>query len=254
MGYFGGIVCVLIAYYRKFVFGLSHVFFPRFSYLSGRNDTEGTRRLFFRGSRYVSIVSSAVFLLLWSVGPAFLNLWIENDNIQQAFPALIALAAGALVYTTHRISTDLLFGLGKQRQLAVLSMTEGLLVLCLCIMLCPSYGMTGAAVAISLPIILVRGIIQTKLVCRLLAVGFWKYYAECVLTAWLVAFVIAAVCKMVGTFRIVNDWFVLFFTSGLVLILYGVSVYSMALKSEDRREFKVRVFACFNKLAGKRYA
>ncbi len=109
----------------------------------------------------MTIIVGAVALLLWSVGLAFLRLWIKNDNISQAVPALIILAAGTLVLLSHRISIDLLYGLGKLNALAVFAMIEGVFVLGFSLGLSYLYGMTGVALGVLVPLALVRGAVQT---------------------------------------------------------------------------------------------
>ena len=242
VGFFG-IVCLLIIYYRKLLLSITKVFMPRFSYFSGQNANKEIRQLFLRGSRYVAIIAGGLGLLLWTVGPSFLCVWIKNDNIRQAIPALMILTIGTLVFVSHGLSIHLLYGLEKQKKLAIFSMIEGISVLVFSLILSYKYGMTGVAVGVSVPLVLIRGIVQVKYVCKLLKIGFWKYYTDCIFKPWIIAIVLAIASYYLGLANYANDWFFLFLVSGLIVLVYGAGVYTIAIETEEKRQIKDRFLA-----------
>lgn len=246
VGFFA-VVVLLVKYYRVLIFALTHVLMPRFSYLSGQNASRKIQRLFFRGSKYVTCVAGMVALLLWSVGPSFLRLWIKNDSIKQAFPALIILSAGMLIAASHRISIDLLYGLEKQKYLATLALIEGISVCGLSLALSYRYGMTGVAVGASLPPILVRGLAQTIYVCRLTNISFVEYYTGSILKPWIIAVALAVACWLLGVINFANNWAFLFLISGLIMAAYGALIYVTVIEGEERNRIKGFIFAGFNK-------
>jgi len=249
---FLGVVLLLIRYYRILITRLTRVLMPRFSYLSGQNADKKIRRLFLRGSRYVTCVAGVVALLLWSVGPSFMSLWIKNNGIRQAFPALIILTAGMLVFASHQISGFLLYGLGKQKYISMFSMIEGVSVCGLSLALSYRYGMTGVAIGASVPPVFVRGVVQTIYVCRLLKVGFWKYYIDCIFKPWTIAIALAIACWSLGVVNFANNWLFLFLISGLIMVAYGTAVYVTVIEDGERNRIKGFIFAGFNKLANSR--
>jgi O-antigen/teichoic acid export membrane protein len=229
------IVAVLIRYYQHLIQALTKVLMPRFTYLSGQNADNEIRRLFLRGSKCVAIIAGVFALLLWIVGPPFLKLWVKNENINRVIPALTILVAGMLVLLSHYTSTDLLFSLGQQRKLAVLSMIEGIFVLGLSLVLSYEYGMTGVAVGVSIPLILIRGVVQTIYVCRLIKVGFWVYYTECIIKPLIIAVVLAVVSYRLGVARFANNWLLLFLISALLLLTYGSAIYTFAIRGAEKQ-------------------
>lgn len=249
LGYFC-IAALLVRYYRRLIYSLTKVLMPRFSYLSGQNANHKIRRLFLHGSRYVTITAGALALLLWSVGPSFLQLWTKNDNINQAVPALVILVAGALILLSHRISIDLLYGLGKQKKLAALAMIEGILVLGLSLGLSSRYGITGIAVAVSVSLILVRGVIQTIYVCRLLKVDFWEYYNECMFKPWIIAIILAGAGYWLGAGNFAKNWLFLFLVSAVLLLTYGTAIYIFALKRAEKRQLSEHVSGILRHVRG----
>lgn len=247
VGFFG-VAYLLITYYSRVITTLSRVFMPRFSYLSGQSDDKRILRLFLRGSRYMAIMCGAIVLLIWAVGPSFLGLWMKNEKVSQAFPALVIIAAGALVWLSHRLSMELLYSLEKQKKLAVLSVIEGISVIGLSLALSYKYGMTGVAIGASVPLILVRGIIQTLYVCRLLKIGFWKYYADDFFRSWVIAVVLAVASYWLGVWNITKNWPSLFLTSALIVLIYGSAVYVLALGRAERQHLHGYVLGTFRRI------
>ena len=247
-----GVVALLVSYYRRLIFALSKVLMPRFGYLSGQEASSEILRLFFRGSRYVAIVAGAIALLLWVVGPSFLRLWIKSDNINQAVPALIILAAGAFVLLSHRVSAALLFGFGKQKTIAAFQVIEGIFIFGLSLALSYKYGITGVAVGIAVPFILIRGVFQTVYVCRLIEIGFHRYYWQCIFKPWIITAILVGLCYWLGITNLVNNWPFLFLISGLIMIVYGAAAFIAVLESGERHQIKRQVLSVlsgFNTLA-----
>ena len=217
VGFFS-IVALLVMYYRRLIEATTKVLMPRFTYLSGQNADEEIRRLFLRGSRYVTIVAGAVALLLWSVGPSFLLLWVKNDNIKQVVPALMVLTGATLVFVSHRISAELLYGLGKQKKLAVFAVIEGVSVFGLSLGLSYTYGMTGVAIGVAVPLIFVRGIIQIIYACRFLKISLCEYYTGCIFKPWTITIALAITSHWCGIANSANNWPSLFLASSLIMV------------------------------------
>jgi O-antigen/teichoic acid export membrane protein len=247
-----GVAALLITYYRQLIYALVKVLMPRFGYLSGQDADSEILRLFLHGSRYVAIVAGAIALLLWVVGPSFLRLWLKNDNINQAVPALIILAAGTLVVLSHRVSVALMFGFGKQKTIATFMVIEGIFIFGLSLALSYKYGITGVAVGIAVPLILIRGVFQTVYVCRLIEISFRRYYWQCIFKPWIITAILVGLCYWLGITNLVNNWPFLFLISGLIMVVYGAAAFIAVLESEERHQIKrqvLTVLSGFNTLA-----
>lgn len=246
VGFFG-VVALLVMYYRRAIYALTKVFMPRFSYLSGRDDRDANkeiRGLFLRGTKYATILASAIAMLIWAVGPSFLRLWISK-NFDEAVPALIILASGTLVLLSHRMSIDLLYGLGKQVYIATVDIIEGVAVFVLCLILSFKYGLTGVAIGVSVPIILIRGLVQTNYVCQLIKVNFWWYYGHCILKPWLVSIVIGVLVWAFGMGRYAQDWISLFVATGMLLLIYSNLIYFIVFERTERAKINCVLSAAF---------
>ncbi|MDD5458151.1 MAG: oligosaccharide flippase family protein [Phycisphaerae bacterium] len=239
VGFFS-MAIMLVAYYKRFVFSVTQVFMPRFSFLSGRKDGNSIRSLFLISSRYVTIIAGTLALLMWVVGPAFLRLWFHTDAVSQVSGVLAVLTGGMLVFVSHRISIDLLYGLGFVKRIAAFALLEGALVLLFSIFLAYRYGMTGVAIGVAIPLILVRGVVQTFYVCRLMEIGFFSYYLKCFLRPWLIVALLAVGGYIIGIEGSIGSWLSLFGVSFLALAAYGLLTWFVVLTADEKQKLKTR--------------
>jgi len=230
-----GVFVLLMRYYQSLIWALTKVLMPRFSYLSGRDADEQMTTLFFRSTRYATIISGCFALLLWITGPAFLRLWTKNTNISNSIAPLIILTTGMLVSLSHRTGVELLYGLGKQKQEAVFSLLEGIFVLIFSLLLSRKIGLSGAAIGMALPLLVVRGLIQPLYVCALLKVGFWQYYRKCILKPWTVTALLVTTSYLLGISHIAYNWLTLFVVSGLIAAVYYLLTLAVSLNRAERK-------------------
>lgn len=228
-----GVAALLVSYYRNTIYAITRVFLPRFSYLSGSNSDKEIRRLFFRGTKYAAIFAGGIAALIWTVGPSFLRLWL-NESFSQATPALIVLTTGAMVLLSHRMSIDLLYGLGKQNYIAAIGLIEGIAVVGISLTLSFKYGFTGIAIGVAVPLIVVRAIFQTKYVCKLMKVGFWQYYGLCILKPWVIAVGLSVIFRVIRAGSYAGNWLSLFIVGGVIGALYATIIYFLVLEQIDR--------------------
>jgi O-antigen/teichoic acid export membrane protein len=236
-----GIPLLLIGYYRMLIISLTKVFSPRFSYLSGRKADDEIRALFVKGCRYMTMLAGAVAIGMWIMGPSFVMLWTKKPHIASALPALAIMVTGTFVFLSHRLGGDLLFGLGRQNQVAILELTEAAGIVGLGIFLSSKYGMNGAAWGVAIPPILVRGLLQSHYVCRALNLTFIGYYSRCILRSWLVVAAVWGLANLVDWSRLVTGWPTLFFFSGVLMLVYGLCIFAFVLEPDEKRRVKDRI-------------
>ena len=235
VGFFG-IAALLVSYYRQAIYSLTRVFLPRFSYLAGSNSDKEIRRLFFAGSKYTTILLAGVALLIFTVGPSFLRLWLDK-SFGQAAPALIILTAGSMVFLSHNMSINLLYGLGKEAYIGVIAIIEGIAVFGLCLALSFKYGITGVAIGVAVPLIVIRGFFQTRYVCGLIKVSFRNYYAKCILRPWIVSIAIAVSASfLIDVNQYIGGWVSFLLVSAIVTLVYGTVTYLAVIESSDKKQ------------------
>ena len=150
------------------------------------------------------------------------------------------------MFLSHRISVDLLFGLGEQKKLAVFSIIEAIAVIGMSVVLSYKYGLTGVAIGAMVPIALVRGIWQGRYVCRLVGVGFWKYYNDCIFKPWAIAIILAVAGWGFGIGRLVDGWLSMIAWSVIVMLAYSITVYVTIVEDNEKLQLKNGLAACMN--------
>lgn len=233
-----GVAALLVGNYRSTVYAITRVFMPRFSYLSGRDADQDIRRLFLKGTRFATVFAGLVATGIWTVGPSFVRLWMDKD-FSPAVPALMILTGGAFVLLSHRMSIDLLYGLGRQNYIATIGVIEGFAVVVLSLLLSFKYGLSGVALGVAVPMIIVRAILQAKYVCRIINVSVWHFYSKCILRPWLVSIVIAVSMYLLGAGKYADGWISLFVVSSLIMFLYAVSTYTVAVESSEKKQIRL---------------
>jgi hypothetical protein len=158
------------------------------------------------------------------------------------------MAAGTFVFLSHRLGGDLLFGLGRQREVAILELVEAIGIVGLTIILSLKFGMMGAALGVAIPPILVRGIMQIQFVSRALSLTFFQYYSQCILRSWFVVVLLGALAQLVNWKQIVVGWPSLICASALLIGVYGVLVLFFVLHPAERKQCKDEAFRFFNRL------
>jgi O-antigen/teichoic acid export membrane protein len=233
-----GIPLLVISYYRMLIISLTNVFSPRFSYLSGREAQEEIRLLFVQGCRYIAILAGAVALLLWIAGPSFVLLWAHKPQLAKAFSALGIMTAGTFVFLSHRLGGDLLFGLGLQKQVALLELLEAVGIVGLTIPLSIKFGIAGAGLGLALPPIIVRGFLQTRFVSQALKMSFFQYYARCILRTWVVVLAVWALAQPFRWRELITGWPTLVAVSALLMLVYFGGIYLLVLEPAEKLQLK----------------
>jgi O-antigen/teichoic acid export membrane protein len=239
---------LLIGYYRMLILTLTKVFSPRFSFLSGRNAEHEIRPLFLRGCKYMAVLAGAVAVLMWMTGPGFLVLWTKKPLIVRTVPALDIMVAGTFVFLSHRLGADLLFGLGRKGQVAILELSEAIGIVGLTIPLSLKFGIAGAGLGLAIPPLFVRGLLQTRFVCQALKLRFVQYYSNCIIRTWLVVAAMWGMAKIAHWDQLVSGWPSLILISALLMGVYGFLTFALVLESSERKELKDEVLGLFKRV------
>jgi len=241
---------MMISYYRQLVFTVTRVLTPRFSYFSGRGMKEEIQALFLRSSRYVGIIATAVALIFWVAGPSFLLLWTHRPQMDQAIPALLVLVAGNVVLLTHRVTSDLLLGLGRQGVLAAFEMGEACVIVVLVILLTRHMGVTGAALGMAIPFVVVRGVLQVICVCRMAGVKLRNYYWQCAIGPWFIAGSLLLLGRFLGVSHASQSWASLGIVTLAYLASYAVFSFIFLLTSQERKRIQDGFFHLARRTGG----
>jgi len=225
---------LLIRNIRHGLLAPARVFWPRFAYLDGKDDSDKVASLFFRGTRLTAIFASGVMLIVFVVGPSFIRLWMPGEDFSAAYPVLLLLAGGYLIEGSQGIMTQLLSGTGHQAAQATFAAIEGAIGVSLSIILTWQLGLTGAALGFVIAIVLMRGIVCPWYVCRLLGTSLLRYYTTELLRPWLILAILTLGMYGLRLPKYVQGW-LSWIGFGVALgSLYAFCVYAVALNTGER--------------------
>lgn len=165
---------------------IDRVFFPTLTDLHAKEDTNGLRSLYVRGSRlYLLIVAIVVSTsICWS--DDFFRLWIGDRYLSNPdYPSVATLFTILSLATIGRLAP----ALGGQvlqaallvRPLALVAVTEAVLNAILSILLGQLLGLAGVAIATLVAVIVVRTFVIPLMVSRFLGITVWAYMRQAVI-------------------------------------------------------------------------
>jgi O-antigen/teichoic acid export membrane protein len=159
-----------------------------------------------------------------------------GKNYELSVPTLMILTSGTFVLLSHRMSVDLLYGLGRQNFVAGIYSIESIAVFGLSLLLSFKYGLAGVALGVSVPMIIVRAVFQAKYVCKMINVSVRHYYARCILRPWAVSIALAVIASALRVNGYINSWVSFLLVSAIVTLVYGTVTYLAVIESSDKKQ------------------
>jgi O-antigen/teichoic acid export membrane protein len=227
------IAALLIEKVRNVVGAPLQVAWPRFALLDGEKDHDGVIRLFHKTTRYSAILACGVVLPVLLVGPAFIRLWM-GDDFESAGSVLVVLGLGCLIEGTFYANGSLLGGTGRQGVQAIFATVEAVCGFTLSIVLGWKIGLVGVAWGYTIFAVLIRGLVSTWYVCRLLKMGVIDYCLGTFWRPWLILAAILAAGYLVRAPEHAGRWVSWLGLALVVTGLYGVATYLLVLSREDK--------------------
>jgi O-antigen/teichoic acid export membrane protein len=195
-------------------------------------------------TRYGVILASGIMLLVLTAGPPFIQLWMEG-RLEASLGVLIILGIGCLIGSSLFVNDSFLAGTGHQRARAVFASIEGVLGFTLSILFGLKMGFIGVTIGFVIAVALIRGVICTGYVCRLLRISVLRYYVGCLLCPWTITGLLAVLAYYSGILEYVHNWPSLIVFGIVTRFLYAGCAYAIAM---DRDE-KVKMLGMMRKLS-----
>lgn len=244
------VVATLMLYYRKAISASSRVLRPRFGYLDGQNERKESVRILFKSTRFVAVIAGTISLLLMTIGPAFIKLWV-GEGFEAAFPVLAVLAVSYLADFSQSPCVSLLSGYGKMGTLAILFISEGIACIIMSLIFVQIYGLIGVAFALALPMVLTQGIIRTSYTCNFLNIKIWEYYKACLLKPWGLVVLLSLPLRWVPIEEHIGTWLHLVGSATAIALSYLLLSYALVFSREEQqvlagkfiRAFRLKPFA-----------
>jgi O-antigen/teichoic acid export membrane protein len=146
---------LLIVFLQRFMVAVIGVLDPRFSRLSGQSDSDSIGGLYLRSLAFSTSLAFSIGLTFVLIGRVLIPLWV-GPGYEGSYNVLLVLAIGQMVSASQMPTISVLFALNRHRWYAVLSLLEGVVNVCLSIILAQKWGIVGVAAGTTIPILFFR--------------------------------------------------------------------------------------------------
>ncbi|MBL7766751.1 MAG: lipopolysaccharide biosynthesis protein [Chitinophagaceae bacterium] len=184
----------------------------------------------------IFLIGSFLFTLLVVSADALFLLLPEKYSI--AKPVLYIIALGRLADMAFGLNTEILYASKYYRYIVYLSLVVVLMTIGLNFMLIPPYGMNGAAMAVSISLIIFN-ILKTSLIYYKFNFHcFSRHYITLLIISGLIIFLVSFIPDIlfVKHHKFLNPCLNIFFRSGVAAVLFLIPVYVLQI-SKDFNDF-----------------
>jgi len=199
----------LIQYAGDFVGRIGVVTNSKAAELSAREDAGRFAQLAIHTNRYCLALYMPVAVLLWSLGPRFLTLWVGAGVAAFSAPVLPILVLGYVLAVAGQWSAGMLMmGMGKHQRYARGLVVETILSFIFLSLAIPRFGIVGAAWVAAVLMISIRGIYTSYIASQTVGMPMFSYVREIYLWPILTAIPVLLLSWLLkATIIPGNSWF-----------------------------------------------
>ena len=233
----------LIKYLRSMMLMMAAVLNPLSSALDARDDRARLRSLFLDASRASVVIGLPICIGFIVLGTRFVGLWMGPSFASLSGKVLALLGVAQMAGLATHSFGSVLYGLGRQRIIAVIRGVEGVANLVLSVLLVQPLGVIGVALGTVIPHLVVALVVLPLAIRRVLGIGLREYYLSTFLRPYLAAVPFTAACLVVD--RVVAPASLKSFIAlaALALLTYAVPCWFVALTAREREMAAARLSA-----------
>jgi len=192
----------IVDYAGEVVISLAQIFVPMSSQSDATGNINRLRKIFVAGNRFCAFTIFPICALLIILGKSVIEVWVGKRYIAQSYPVLVIMLIPSTLMLAQSASGRVLFGIGKHRTLAFVTMAEGIANLVLSILLVRPYGIIGDAAGTAIPLTITMVFFLPRHLCRKLEIRLWTFLREAYLLP------LAACIPMTVVLLLMQRWFV----------------------------------------------
>jgi O-antigen/teichoic acid export membrane protein len=239
----------LMEYMWLIVLGVIGPLMPRMSELHGQGRRSALKDLVLRAVGLTTLLASLMAWLLVLNGDALIRLWL-GPGFDVSAELMLILLVGAVLAQSQASSGPLLIACGRHRVYAWWTLGEAAATIALGMYWVHDYGLAGVAMAMTVPRVLVKTIIQPWYVLHVLELRALEYVRAALLRPLVVNTIFLVVCLRAGAFDPTTGlrdllWAMAWETALLLALSYGVGLtpaVRQAVRQRARRSIE-RTFA-----------
>jgi O-antigen/teichoic acid export membrane protein len=212
----------LVEAVRQVVATITPVFMPLASRYDATGGEAALRSLLEHGTRLVLIAILPILAGLLFRGPTFIGVWMGPEFTHTSGQVLRVLILTTMVIVANSTGVNILFGLGRQRECLTWLALEAMCSAVLTAVFVP-FGLVAVAWAIALPALIIRALLWTRTVCRIVGVPFWRFLA----TTWFKPLVAVApfalACFVTDKYLTAGSAFIVLLQIAALLPIYAMT-------------------------------
>jgi O-antigen/teichoic acid export membrane protein len=217
------------------------VFYPIVTNLDVDGDLTRLQKIYFMVSRIMLCLAVPVAMIgaFWAAD--FYRLWVGPELVNgKDYTSVVllfwVLVAGSVVNIGQKIGIHILFGCRAIRILALLTLAEAIGIVILLILLIPTFGLLGAAVANLTSVMIIRGFIFPFAVCYKIKATAREYFLNTYIRPTVLAVLLVFPLSMLhDNFPVSTTWSGLALCGFLSTFLSAPIVLMIALDRHERR-------------------
>ncbi len=192
----------IVDYAGEVVDSLAQVLVPMSSHSDATGDVNRLRKILVAGNRFCAFIIFPICAVLVILGKSVIEVWVGKKYVAQSYPVLLLMLLPSTLMLAQAASGRVLFGMGKHRTWAIVTLMEGLANILLSILLVRPYGIVGDAVGTAIPLTATMIFFLPGHVCRKLAIPIRTLLREAYVLPLLVC------VPTVATLLLMKRWFV----------------------------------------------
>ncbi|MGA9530122.1 MAG: oligosaccharide flippase family protein, partial [Terriglobales bacterium] len=141
----------IMDYAFQVVATLAQLFVPMSSQSEAVGNMDRVRKIYIAGNRACGLVTFPIIATVLILGKSIIEVWVGRKYVPLSYPVLVALAIPMTLLMSQAASGRILIGMGRHRQLAIVSLIEGVGNVILSIALVRPWGIVGDAIGTAVP-------------------------------------------------------------------------------------------------------
>jgi O-antigen/teichoic acid export membrane protein len=142
----------IMDYAFQVVVTMAQLFIPMSSQSEALGNLDRVRKIYIAGNRACALITFPVIATVLILGKSIIEVWVGRKYVALSYPVLVTLAIPMTLLMAQAASSRILMGMGRHRQLAAVSLIEGVSNLILSIALVRPLGIVGDALGTAIPL------------------------------------------------------------------------------------------------------
>ncbi len=168
----------IVNYTQQVVMALAQNFLPLASQSEATGNMDRLRKVLVAGNRLCALICFPITATLLILGKSVIEVWVGQKYVATSYPVLVILIVPSTLMWAQAASGRVLFGIGKHRTWAFVTLAEGVCNLILSLILVRPYGIAGDAFGTAIPLACSMTLFMPSHLCRKLGIRLRTYLRE----------------------------------------------------------------------------